>query len=312
MIVGAVCMSHTPLLDKARTDPAVEQEFEAALAKVAAQIEAWAPDLTVVFFPDHFNGFFYDLMPPYCIGARASSIGDYGTAPGVLQVPEDLAVACAKACLDLGVDVALSYRMRVDHGAAQPIELLSRGHRLSPILPIFINCAAPPLPRFSRIRALGAAVGRWAQALDVKVLMLASGGLSHDPPLPSMATAKPEDQAALIDNRGLDHAGRMVRQSRTFNARFAYVEGTSPLLPLDPAWDRDFLDAMVAGNLTIGDDWADRELAAIAGRGGHEVRNWIAALSALGGYSAKVEFYQPIKEWLTGTGILTATPVRGI
>jgi 2,3-dihydroxyphenylpropionate 1,2-dioxygenase len=311
MIVGAVCLSHTPLLDKARAEPEVEQQFDAAIARAAARVEAWAPDLTVVFFPDHFNGFFYDLMPPYCIGARASSIGDFGTAPGTLLVPEDLAVSCAKACLDAGVDAALSYRMRVDHGAVQPIELLSRGYRLTNILPIFVNCAAPPLPRLARIRALGQAVGRWAEALDRKVLMVASGGLSHDPPLPSMATAKPEDQGALIDNRGLDHAGRMARQDRVFNARFAYVAGTSPLLPLDPAWDRQFLDSMVAGALDIGDDWVDAEISATAGRGGHEVRNWIAALAALGPYQAEVEFYQPIREWLTGTGILTAEPRRG-
>ena len=310
MIVGAVCLSHTPLLDKARALPEVEREFEAAIARAAAQIEVWAPDLTVVFFPDHFNGFFYDLMPPYCIGARASSIGDYGTTPGAIQVPEELAASCAKACLDAGVDAALSYRMRVDHGAVQPIELLSRGHRLTSILPIFINCAAPPLPRFARIRALGEAVGRWAESLDRKVLVLASGGLSHDPPLPSMAVAKPEEQAALIDNRGLDHAGRMARQDRVFNARFAYVAGTSPLLPLNPAWDRNFLDRMVEGAVDIGDTWVDQELSATAGRGGHEVRNWIAALAALGPYAAKVEFYQPIKEWLTGTGILTATSLR--
>lgn len=308
MIVGAVCLSHTPLLDKARADPAIEQEFEAALDRAAARIEDWAPDLTVVFFPDHFNGFFYDLMPPYCIGARAASIGDFGTAPGVLDVPEDLAVACATACIGAGVDVALSYRMRVDHGAAQPLELLSGRYRLGAILPVFVNCAAPPLPRFARIRALGGAIGHWAAGLDRRVLMLASGGLSHDPPLPSMATAKPEDQAALIDNRGLDHGGRLARQSRTFNARHAYVAGTSPLRPLDPTWDRAFLDQMVAGNLAVGDEWRDAELAAVAGRGGHEVRNWIAALAALGPYAAQVEFYQPIKEWLTGTAILTAVP----
>ena len=67
---------------------------------------------------------------------------------------------------------------------------------------------------------------------------------------------------------------------------------------------------MVEGALDIGDDWSDQEISATAGRGGHEVRNWIAALAALGPYAAKVEFYQPIKEWLTGTGILTATPLR--
>jgi 2,3-dihydroxyphenylpropionate 1,2-dioxygenase len=308
MITGAVCISHTPLLDRARTDPAIEQAFHAAVASAAAQIADWTPDLTVIFFPDHFNGFFYDLMPPYCIGAAASSIGDYGSAPGALDVPEDLAVDCAKACLAAGVDAALSYRMRVDHGAAQPLELLSQALPLQRILPIFVNCAAPPLPRFERMRALGAAVGGWAAALRQRVLIVASGGLSHDPPLPSIAGAAPELRSALIDNRNLDHAGRMARQQRVYDARFAYVEGTSPLLPLDPAWDRMFLDRLVAGDLAVADSWSDAEVTRIGGRGGHEVRTWIAALSALGRYRAEIAFYQPVKEWLTGTGLLIATP----
>jgi 2,3-dihydroxyphenylpropionate 1,2-dioxygenase len=98
------------------------------------------------------------------------------------------------------------------------------------------------------------------------------------------------------------------------NARFAYVDGTSPLLPLNPDWDRRFLDHMIAGDLTVGDGWSDAEIVKTGGRGGHETRTWIAALAALqatGGYDAEVAFYQPIKEWLTGTGILIARPGSG-
>ena len=31
----------------------------------------FTPDLVVVFGPDHFNGFFYELMPAFCIGTAA-------------------------------------------------------------------------------------------------------------------------------------------------------------------------------------------------------------------------------------------------
>jgi 2,3-dihydroxyphenylpropionate 1,2-dioxygenase len=47
------------------------------------------------------------------------------------------------------------------------------------------------------------------------------------------------------------------------------------------------------------------------GRGGHETRAWVAALSALGeGYGATELFYATIHEWITGMGVLWATPAR--
>ena len=41
------------------------------LDSCAAALRAFDPDLVVVFGPDHFNGFFYELMPAFCIGTAA-------------------------------------------------------------------------------------------------------------------------------------------------------------------------------------------------------------------------------------------------
>jgi len=305
MISGAICMSHTPLLDKARAEPDVERKFHGAVAEAAAMIAEWKPDLAVVFFPDHFNGFFYDLMPAFCVGVRAVSIGDFGTIPGALPVTEDLALDCANACLSCGVDIAVSYCMSVDHGCAQPIELLSAKFPLVNIVPVFVNCAAIPLPTFARAIALGAAVGSWAAAIDRRVLIIASGGLSHDPPLPSMEAATREQQSALVDNRNASHASRLARQNRIYAMRAA------DLRPINPSWDRALLAEFVKGDLSASELWTDAEVTRDAGRGGHEVRTWLAALAALkaaGGYTASVGFYHPIDEWLTGTALLTAQP----
>ena len=309
MIVGTVCMSHSPLLDKARADLGVESEFFDSVSRISQKIAEWEPDLTIVFYPDHFNGFFFDLMPSFCVGIRANSIGDFGSIPGGLDVQEDLAIGCAEACVAEGVDVATSYRMSVDHGAVQPIELLSEMHLLSNILPIFINCAAHPRPNFARVRALGEAVGRWADALDQKVLLVASGGLSHDPPLPTTVAESGDLQDAFIDNRNLPHSARLARQKRAYASRFGFVSGSSPLCPLNESWDKEFMNSLIDGDIKVADGWTDEQITKAAGRGAHEVRCWIAALAATnpnGEYVAKQEFYQPIKEWLTGTGLLTA------
>ena len=50
-------------------------------------VKAFAPDYIIQFAPDHFNGFFYDLMPSFTVGAGAVSLGDWGGGTGPLDVP---------------------------------------------------------------------------------------------------------------------------------------------------------------------------------------------------------------------------------
>jgi 2,3-dihydroxyphenylpropionate 1,2-dioxygenase len=52
-----------------------------------------------------------------------------------------------------GVDVAYSYRMQADHGFTQPLALLTGDVTRYPVLPIFINGAAHPAARTSRLGA---------------------------------------------------------------------------------------------------------------------------------------------------------------
>ncbi|MBC7286022.1 MAG: 3-carboxyethylcatechol 2,3-dioxygenase, partial [Hoeflea sp.] len=203
----------------------------------------------------------------------------------------------------------ISYRMDVDHGAAQPIELLSAKVPLTRMIPIFVNCALAPRPTMARVRALGAAVGRWAAACPERVLIVGSGGLSHDPPIASLATATPEVRQRLIEGGPLPHSARMMRQNTVTGEGPRLAAGQSKLLPIDTAWDKRLLDGFASGDLNMLDGSDDETISRTGGRGGHEVRCWIAALAALGqGYSAEVLFYDPIPEWLTGMGMMTATP----
>ncbi|WP_436643087.1 3-carboxyethylcatechol 2,3-dioxygenase [Microbaculum sp. FT89] len=309
MIVGSVCMSHSPLLERNRADPGIEQRFNAAIAAAADYVADLAPDLTIVIHPDHINGFFYDLLPAFCVGIQATSIGDFGTAAGKLSIPEDTAMDLSRSILDDGIDTAISYKMEVDHGAVQPVEILSAKHDLSNLIPVFINCAAAPRPTFDRVRALGRAVGAWAQRRPERILIIGSGGLSHDPPMPALAGAAPEVRNRLINGGELTHAQRVARQSKAVQESEKVLAGTSKTLPLDPAWDRKLLDGFLSGDLTTLDASSDEEITATGGRGGHEVRSWFATLAALGpNYEAEELFYEPMNVWLTGMGVLKADP----
>lgn len=313
MSVYLHCMSHSPLVGHVDPAPEVLAEVDAVVAGARQRIARFDPELVILFSPDHYNGFFYDLMPSFCIGMAAHAIGDYGSAAGPLSVPKELAEACAAAVLEAGVDAAVSYRMQVDHGFAQPLELLLGGLDRCPVIPVFINAVATPLPSFQRARLLGEAVGRFARSLDKRVLLLASGGLSHQPPVPELAKVDERMAERLLGGgRNLPPDEREARQQRVIAAARGFVEDPRSLHPLNPEWDQAFLDLLTEGRLTDLDRLSNADLSRLAGRSTHEVKTWLAAFAALaacGPYQTGERYYRPIPEWIAGFGAISARPV---
>src|SRR3990172_4109058 len=149
----AVCASRSPLMLVGMPDtrPGPQGRFFAAIEARAAQIAAYDPELVVVFGPAHFNGLFYDLVPSFCVALEAESTRDWDLPPGRLNVPRELASRCLQALRAEGIDVAMSLRMRVDHGITIPLHKLTRAANRYPVIPIVINCAADPRPSFARV-----------------------------------------------------------------------------------------------------------------------------------------------------------------
>jgi len=306
-----ICASHTPLMDHVDADPVVDREVRAHFAALADEVAAYDPELIVVFGPDHFKGFFYDMLPSFTAGVRATAIGDYDIGGGEFDVPEALALDCVRAVRAEAVDLALSYRMQADHGFAQLLMLLTGAVGRYPVLPIHINCAGPPLPSFPRIRALGQAVGRWAAGLDRRVLILGSGGLSHDPPIPQIESAPPPVAEMLIAGRNPPIEARRAREQANFETARRLARGEGAALPLNPQWDRDFMRRMALGELDALDALSEADLTRIAGCGGHEVRTWVAAYAAIaaaGPSRHRHVFYHDIPQWNAGMGIATVEP----
>lgn len=303
------CLSHTPLMGRVQPETGVENEVAQAIERLRASLAKFEPDVIFLFGPDHFNGFFYDLMPSFCIGTAASSVGDYGCLKGPLNVPGDLALACTEAVLSDGIDCAISYRMQVDHGFAQPLQLLTGGLDRYPVVPIFINSVAVPLPSAQRARLLGAAIGRFAATLNQRVVFMASGGLSHNPPVPTLAQAPSDVAERLINGRDPTPEQRNARETRTINAARQYATGESGLRPINPEWDQDFLATLVQRDPTQFDALLNDEITTLAGGSGHEVKTWIAANAAMavatsGQYRVHPEYYRAIPEWIAGFATL--------
>ncbi len=309
MSIQLKCLSHTPL--RGLNDPGTDvvAEVDAILAQSRAEVEAFDPELIVVFAPDHYNGLFYDLMPPFVIATAAESVADYQTLPGPLSIPKDIAMAMTRFILDSDIDIALSHRLQVDHGCTQTLEELTGSLTRYPVIPIIINSVAPPFGPYRRVRKLGEAVGRFLATLNKRVLILGTGGLSHEPPVPLLAEA-PEDIANfLIAGRNPTPEARAARQARTIAAGQIFGTPACPLTPLSAEWDLAFIDLLVQGRLPEIDQFDIETISKTAGRSTHEVRTWVAAFSALaatGPYTARQDYYRPINEWIAGYGVVSA------
>lgn len=304
-----VCMSHSPLLEHTNPPAEVKAAVEASFDQVRQFVKDFAPDLVVNFGPDHYNGFFYDLMPPFCIGYEALGTGDYGSWEGPINVPTGEAEKLAQYVIDQDIDTAISRLMEVDHGAVQPMEIIFGGLDATPAIPIFVNSVARPFTKVSRVRRFGQAVGEYFKNSDQKVLFIGSGGLSHDPPVPQIATATPEQRALLTNGRHPTPEARAARQQRTIDTAVKFAAGEADIMDLNPEWDRKFLEVCKSGNVEGFDSYNADEMDAAAGHSSHEVRTWVAAYSALracGEYEVTYEFYKPIKEYIAGFGVTTA------
>ncbi|OBG29040.1 3-(2,3-dihydroxyphenyl)propionate dioxygenase [Mycobacterium alsense] len=304
-------MSHSPLLNLPGPSRDLLDDIEGAIGRARDFVESYDPELVVTFSPDHYNGFFYRAMPPFCIGMRANGVGDYGTHAGPLSVPENLAVDCAKAILAAGVDIAVSASMDVDHGTVQPLEKLFGDATARPVIPIFVNAIGVPLGPLHRCRALGTAVGAYLATLDKRVLVVGSGGLSHSPPVPTLATAPPAVLERIVHGRPMTPEQRQDRQEAVIEAARNFAGGTSDLQPLNPAWDHRFLEIVDDGKLADLDQWSNSFVVYEGGTSAHEIRTWVAAFAALasaGPYRTELRYYKPTAELIAGFAIRTAVP----
>ena len=304
------CASHTPLMDRGPCSVEERERVAAGFLALGKIVQAFDPELIVQFSPDHFNGFGYALMPAFCVGSEALSVGDFDTHRERLDVPSAIARRLAEHLLADGMDIAVSHRMRVDHGFVQIWQKMFGSVAGLPIVPIFINCAAPPLPTTRRARLLGEAVGRFAHVDDRRVLIVASGGLSHDPPLPQFADPDlpPAVRERLVHGHEDSDKARAIHAARIFAVGQQAYGGLAGIWPVSESWDRDFLEQLREGPPNIFDDVAMADLVRAAGHGGAEVLCWIAAVAALrqgGAIQTELHAYEALQGWIAGVAVLS-------
>ena len=308
MTLAVAALSHAPSYENVDPGGGVREEIDAAIGEVRDFVAEYDPDVVVVFGPDHFNGQLYSLITPWAVGAQASGVGDYGTTEGPLPVDSDTARELHRLVLEQGIDIGRSERMTVDHGVVQPLDFVFGKAFTQPIVPVFVNSVGIPLTPMSRVRLMGEAFGRAAQQLDQRVLFLASGGISHNPPIPRWEGAPGTLQERLIAYAPTPEE-RYEREQNIIVAIQAVADGRAPSDPLNEEWDTLVLDTFRSGDLSPVDAWRNDWFIAEGGSAAHEMRSWIAAYAALstaGEYRFAVDRYWPVQGWASGFAVQAA------
>jgi len=179
---------------------------QAALERLADALEAAAPDVVVIIGDDQEELFSAANQPAIAVfyGEEVATSDKFGADElpdwmrtvgegymmdevHVLPGAPQLALEVIQGLLDRDVDVAVSARVEdatkagFGHAYGFIVNRLFRGRRI-PVLPVLLNTYYPPnVPSASRCHAIGRALkgAIEASAADLRVAVIASGGLSH-------------------------------------------------------------------------------------------------------------------------------------
>jgi 2,3-dihydroxyphenylpropionate 1,2-dioxygenase len=312
-----VCASHAPLMYCHARPPAEHEQVEAAFAGLQEQVEAFDPELVFVFGPDHYTSLFRRLAPPFTVAARCDAVDDIGGHPGRLNVPTDLAVQCVSDLAQHGVDAAISYEFKVDHGVSQTLHRITGAIDRYPTIPIIINTMTPPLPPFHRSRLLGTTIGAFARTLNRRVLFVGSGGLSHNPKViyPDFGTDEPGvtawQQQGPANTAMSSEAwyGRLTDIHHKAAAALAGGSITAQDCCFNSEFDQRVIDALTSGAFSEMDQWNNQSIIEDAGIGAVEVHAWLAACAAqvaAGGKLPTCDLYAQALEYGIAVGIMHA------
>lgn len=308
MSLAVAALSHAPSFGNVDPGGTTFAEINEAIDEVKSFVAEFDPEVIVVFGPDHFNGQLYSNISPWVVGAQADGIGDYGTTEGPIPVDSEVARELHARVLEQGIEIGRSERMKVDHGVLQPVNFLFGTDFTQPIVPVFVNSIAIPLTPMHRVRLMGEAFGRAAQALDKRVLFIASGGISHDPPIPRWEGAPGTLQERLIDYAPTREE-RLQREHMIVSSIQKIADGEGSSDPLNEEWDTLLLDTFRSGDLSPVDAWDNGWFLAEGGSAAHEMRSWIAAYAALstaGAYEFPVDRYWAVRGWAAGFAVQAA------
>ena len=190
-ILGAVASSHTPTIGFAldthkEHDPAWAPIFE-GYKPVQRWLAAKQPDVLLMIFNDHVTSFFFDHYSHFALGigdsyAPADEGGGARALPPV-RGHTGLSHHIAAGLVADEFDLAYFQDKPLDHGCFSPLSMLWPHEPSWPgaIVPLQVGVLEFPIPSARRCYKLGQSLRKAIESYpeDLKVVLVATGGLSH-------------------------------------------------------------------------------------------------------------------------------------
>ncbi|WP_424812218.1 hypothetical protein [Roseococcus sp. YIM B11640] len=193
-IVFAAGVPHAPavvgLFDKAPDE--VRAVVSATFDAVSRGLRAARPDLIVMVANDHLTNSRITAYPDFIIGMAAEHAGPYewfkewiNCRDYVVQGDPEAARTLFTGMTRRGVRMnASAAPLRFDDNLSVPTVMMDLDTSGIRVVPILQNCSVPPFPDGARCIEVGQALAsiiREDMPADLRVALIGSGGLSHEP-----------------------------------------------------------------------------------------------------------------------------------
>jgi len=235
-IIGGASTSHVPAIGAAIDNKKMDQPYWKRVFSGFERTKEWMaaakPDVVIGIYNDHASAFSVELVPTFALGcATEFPPADEGWGPRPVPVVKghpELAAHIAQSVILDEFDLTVVNRMEVDHGLTVPLNLLFGSPAEWPcrVIPLAVNVVLYPPPTGRRCfmlgRALRKAIRSWPE--DLRVLILGTGGMSHQISGPRAGLINSRFDKAFLDNLSRDPK-KLTKISHLEYMREAGAEG---------------------------------------------------------------------------------------
>src|SRR4029077_4600271 len=181
-IVGAFATVHGPQLFTRPPTEVPEQLNSdiAAMNLLGKEPDELKPDAVIVIGSDHLETLFLFSVPTFAVSAGETSKGHFANKSYELKVHLPLAEDMLDKLVRAEFDMSYSQDALLGHSFAAVYEWIIADRDI-PVVPVFLNAYLPPLPSPQRCFKLGKEIARIVAGRAERVVIIASGGMSHYP-----------------------------------------------------------------------------------------------------------------------------------
>jgi gallate dioxygenase len=241
-IIGGVAASHTPTIgfayDAHKQDDAAWAPIFRSFEPVREWFRREAPDAIVYVFNDHVTSFFFDHYSAFALGIgkeyRPADEGGGARALPAIKGNPSLAHHIGSSLVTDEFDMSFFQDKPLDHGFFSPMSVLldhDESGWSTTIVPLQVGVLQFPIPTASRCFKLGKALRRAIESYpeDLKVAVVATGGLSHQVHGERAGFNNPEWDQAFLDAITRDPAS-LAAMTHAEYAALGGVEGAEVIM----------------------------------------------------------------------------------